>query len=376
VTHGKANVLMLTLMIVSSALFAELPDHFDWRDVDGKNYMTPVKDQALCGSCWAFAAVGTVEARYNVSWDWPEYDIDLSEEQLVSTCSNSGSCNGGWLNSALDYIRDTGITDEGCFPYVDSDCPFGNCAACTFWCTNATCTEAYRCSEWDTRLWEIANKVALQNTVAAIKSHIYEIGPVAVCLDLDEDHGAFDEDGIWRCDAGALWYTHCVVLVGWDETDDYWIAKDSYGDPNPWNPGGDPYFKIGYGECLVQNLAYGVTLGDWGPHKFRMQNSVGNTLAWFDDSGNLVLKGSLSSGGECSAPSGSFIIQDSLGATVAYIDNVGNLCIEGEWSDLCIACDSEADAFVVRDSSDTDVAYIDQDGNLCLTGKLFQKPEE
>jgi Zn-dependent metalloprotease len=64
---------------------------------------------------------------------------------------------------------------------------------------------------------------------------------------------------------------------------------------------------------------------------FEIKDNSGKLVAWFDDLGNLILTGTFTSGGTCTAPSGSFIIKNSVGEgeTVAYINSVGNMCIEG-----------------------------------------------
>ena len=106
-----------------------LPPAFDWRSNNNKNWLTPVKSQGRCGSCWAFSAIGAVESSYKINVDFT--DLDLAEENLVSDCFDDGSCCGGWHYSALDFIRDTGITDEEHFSYVDGDCRCngGSCSA-------------------------------------------------------------------------------------------------------------------------------------------------------------------------------------------------------------------------------------------------------
>ncbi len=101
---------------------------WDWRNQWGKNWMTPVKDQNNCGSCWAHSAVGTTEAYINLYYN-RILNYDLSEQELIS-CSNAGNCAGGNERSALDAIISSGIISEQCFHYIGAGaqcsdrCPF------------------------------------------------------------------------------------------------------------------------------------------------------------------------------------------------------------------------------------------------------------
>jgi len=99
---------------------SSLPTHFDWRNVHGQNYLTPVHSQSGCGSCWAFGAIATVEGNAKAYFNKPNLALDLSEQDLVS-CSGTGSCGGGFSSDALVYIRDNGVAIESCFDYTHSD---------------------------------------------------------------------------------------------------------------------------------------------------------------------------------------------------------------------------------------------------------------
>lgn len=95
---------------------------WDWRYRHGKNWMTPAKIQGNCGSCWAHAAVGVLEAYINLYYN-RLLDYDLSEEELISCILDHG-CNGGYEQYAFDYIKSSGIVEEDCFRYValEEDC--------------------------------------------------------------------------------------------------------------------------------------------------------------------------------------------------------------------------------------------------------------
>ena len=98
---------------------APLPSAWDWRNHEGENWMTPVKDQSTCGSCWAFSSVGVTEAVYNIAKQCPELNLDLSEEYLNSDCTPlaPGNCCGGTNIAGLEAIQEEGIPDEACIPY-------------------------------------------------------------------------------------------------------------------------------------------------------------------------------------------------------------------------------------------------------------------
>jgi Leucine-rich repeat (LRR) protein len=92
---------------------------FSWTHVHGQNWVTPVKNQGGCNSCWAFGATAAAELLVNLYYN-RSIDYDLSEQQLIA-CT-SGNCSlGAPVSLAIDYIRTTGIVTEDCFPYTGSD---------------------------------------------------------------------------------------------------------------------------------------------------------------------------------------------------------------------------------------------------------------
>tara|TARA_B110000208_G_scaffold174102_1_gene218525 strand:+ start:6872 stop:7858 length:987 start_codon:yes stop_codon:yes gene_type:complete len=97
------------------------PDNYDWR-LQGA--VSSIKNQAQCGSCWAFSAVGAIEGIVAIKHNKL---ISLSDQQLVDcggSFSNQG-CDGGWMDTAFDYvINNTGLCSNESYPYraVDQQC--------------------------------------------------------------------------------------------------------------------------------------------------------------------------------------------------------------------------------------------------------------
>jgi hypothetical protein len=244
---------------------ADLPGSFDWRDYAGGDWTTPIKNQGMCGSCWAFAAVGVAEAAHNIAAGNPDLDPNLAEQYLVADCATSaGACDGGNHGVALDYIKDYGIPDEDCFPYHDGEpggCSFGGSGCdtdlCTYHedpeCSDYRCTD--RCSDWESRLSSIETRGALYGpSKDAMKDALIAHGPLAVALNMD---GSFNQDGIYVCT--STYHTHGVSIVGYDDAGEYWIVKNSWG--SSWGPDGDGFFKVAYDHCGIQAHAYYADAG-------------------------------------------------------------------------------------------------------------------
>ncbi len=216
----------------SSATYA-LPLMVDWSYQDSE-----VKNQALCGSCWAFVAVALIE---NLS-----EENDLSEQVIVS-CAN-GDCSGGWYGDALKYIHDRGVPPEVCYPYQATD---GNCTdACDVPDLLVYVTNYDYYARWG---------VPTASTVTQLKILLQD-GPVCVSMLVPAD-GTFENynGGVYDYEGGAISSSrgHAVLVVGYDDTENSFKAKNSWGS----NWGENGYFRIAYDDVTddVQFGGYACT---------------------------------------------------------------------------------------------------------------------
>jgi len=208
------------------------PADFNWCDLGG---CPSVRDQAGCGSCWAFTAIGAMESAILIS---EEVLVDLSEQALVSC--RSGGCAGGSFAVAFDRLRcegpvdpcgESGAVPESFFPYqaanVDCTCPF----------PHPYCIED----------WAFVGDGYHTPNLAQIKRAIMTYGPVATGVHVTGSFQAYAGGVFNACDP-VSGINHAVVLVGWDDaqgTNGVWIVRNSWGAD--WGENG--YMRLEYG-CL------------------------------------------------------------------------------------------------------------------------------
>jgi len=217
----------------------------DWRAVNQHNYVTSVKDQGNCGSCVSFAAAAMTESMAAIQHN---VVLDLAEADLHFCSSHGANCAGWWPEDALDQIHARGVIPEEKFPYqsaFDTDTPR---------CLAVPDHERY------------ATKLAESHPLASVaerKAWLSNVGPVCAVFQVFQDFFAYGS-GVYHHTTGAVAGLHCVQVIGYDDGESCWIAKNSWGDD--WGDQG--FFKIRYGECSIDDFAF------WGARGVSIPEAV------------------------------------------------------------------------------------------------------
>ncbi|XP_077546227.1 procathepsin L-like isoform X2 [Haemaphysalis longicornis] len=206
--------------------FADTDDYVDWRT---GGYVTPIKNQGQCGACWAFSAVGAIEAQF---FKRNHRQVRFSEQNLMDCAGRqygNNGCNGGQMAGAFQYVRDAGGLDtEAQYPYRQS--------------TNFQCQYS---NSFESRQVRVTGYVRIPpRNERALKDAVAFVGPISIGINASPQSFMFYKSGVYSdpgCDPRGL--NHAVLVVGYGfdpRYGPYWLIKNSWG--TGWGEGG--YMKI------------------------------------------------------------------------------------------------------------------------------------
>ncbi|XP_076268533.1 uncharacterized protein LOC143201400 isoform X2 [Rhynchophorus ferrugineus] len=209
----------------------KIPSEFDWRN---KKAVTEIKDQGMCGSCWAFSVTGNVEGQYAIKYGKL---LEFSEQELVDCDKSDQGCNGGLMDNAYRAIESMGgLETESDYPYEGEDetCRLN---------TNKTVVN-------------LKGAVNISQDETDMAKWLVQNGPISIAINANAMQfymGGISHPIKILCNPNNL--DHGVLIVGYgvhtyklfNKTLPYWIVKNSWG--TSWGEQG--YYRVyrGDGTC-------------------------------------------------------------------------------------------------------------------------------
>ena len=213
-------------------------ERINWNQTE---YLSPVKNQGQCGSCYAFSATSVLETFMRIN----NYTVDrLSEQQIVDCSPYDYGCEGGFMHTSFDFI----ISNEGLLKNSDYEyeAKTQNCSTSLIATKNVV----------GSNLTEY--QFVIPNSVEDLKESVLKT-PVAIAVDANNVYFRFYKEGVIEAPSNfSRSINHAVVLVGFDYDEDgmYWIIQNSWG--KDWGDNGFCKIRVqeGSGNLLCQK--YGV----------------------------------------------------------------------------------------------------------------------
>jgi cathepsin L/xylem cysteine proteinase len=191
----------------------DLPDSVDWVE---KGAIVPVKNQGMCGSCWAFSAIVAIEAAHYLDTG---NLVSLSEQELIDCDHLDFGCSGGLMDNAFLFDqKSNGICSDEDYPYVMHKRWLRGCGSETGECIPVEHTR-------------VDTFVDLENTVEALMEAIAQ-QPVSVAIQADQQSFQFYKSGVFADPLCGNNLDHGVAAVGYGTTDDgldYFKVRNSWG---------------------------------------------------------------------------------------------------------------------------------------------------
>jgi len=232
---------------------SKLPRNFDWRNVEGIDYVSPVRSQGNCGSCYTFSSTGMLESRIRIATNFSRQDI-FSPQDVVDCSRISEGCNGGFgYLIAGRYAHEQGFVNEDCYPYIGKD------EQCS---TPRTCGRTYVAD------YGYVGGYYGATTEEGMMLELVENGPIVVGIEVTSAFqnykgGIYHEIKQLTGPFDPFYETnHSVFVVGYGVEpttgEKFWIVKNSWGPQ--WGEHG--YFRIrrGTDELGIESMAFASTV--------------------------------------------------------------------------------------------------------------------
>ncbi len=217
--------LLWILEKIETLNLESLPSSYDAMAL---GYVTPVKDQGACGSCWLFAAAAELESRVlmteGVEFEFSEQE--LGDCNIWSSIGGHDFCDGGHTRMVINYMTKYGAGDEACHPYVAMP---------------QTC---YDCSpRKNVNNWRMITGADGESQIETIKNAVLVYGAVSTHIHGNDTGFLHYKGGVYEY-WGSEKVDHSLELIGWNDTLPHshgtgaWLVKNSWG--TDWGASG-PY---------------------------------------------------------------------------------------------------------------------------------------
>ena len=240
----------------------DVPDVADWRNMNGKNYVSWNKNQHIpqyCGSCWAQGSTSAIADRFNIlNGDLATSPVGL-DAQVIVNCQAGGSCDGGNPALVYRYAKKNGIPHSSCEQYVAYNLQgrmctdIDICRDCT-WPPPAEGDDGLDgCTAVEHKKYYVSEHYSLKGE-KQMKAELAMNGPISCGVHATSNWetayvGINEGEGDYIYSEKVLFpmINHEISVIGYGKDaktgEQYWIGRNSWG--TYWGDYGFFYMKMG-----------------------------------------------------------------------------------------------------------------------------------